>query len=489
AAADGTTVSRVSMQGDGVSPAALAQGAPRLSNDARTIVFDSTAAGAFEPDASAPAASTAPAAPAASTGTHVIVVNRAPNVSIADADLGTVAVGYPGGEWFINVNNLGPTAFVPAKISTSNPNFGITGGTCTLGVAVPAGGKCEVHIILTPSVAGPVTGTLAVTEGGFGAVAVTSKLSGSGGEPVLASDHGGAGFGVVDVGKSAAAQSFTITNTGFIAANLTGAVLSGSNPADFKVAATTCSGLLDIGQACKLDVAFTPKTGGQRSAIVTVSTDAGQATTMLVGGEGRYTATMSTSSDRLFRGASFGIGGNGFPASTAITVLFGDGIGGSFTVTSNKQGAFLTSLTLATNERQGRRTLIARTPNGASAAVEVIVVGEFAQGAGPASALTPVSPMPRAWSWLNTATMLVCRPSLCDRICETRNIVPPSKAAATWPTVRAARGPTSIASASVRAMPSAAAESASAPSNATMPNSRGWPSVATGTTIASNKIA
>jgi len=388
AAADGSTVSRVSTQVDGVSPAALAQGAPRLSSDARTVVFDSTAA-AFEPSATASTAETAPAVSTVSTGTHVVVVNRAPNVSIADADLGTVAVGYPGGEWFINVNNLGPTAFVPAKISTSNPNFGITGGTCTLGVAVPAGGKCEVHIILTPSVAGPVTGTLAVTEGGFGAVAVMSKLSGSGGEPVLASDHGGAGFGVVDVGKSAAAQSFTITNTGFSAANLTGAVLGGSNPADFKVAATTCRGLLDIGQACNVDVAFTPKTGGQRSAIVTVSTDAGQTTTMLVGGEGRYTATMSTSSDRLFSGAIFGIGGNGFPASSTITVRFADGLGGTYTVTSNKQGAFLTSLTLATNERQGRRTLIARTANGASAAVEVIVVGGFVQGGGPASAIWP----------------------------------------------------------------------------------------------------
>ncbi len=373
AAPDDTSIARVSTVADGVTPAPLAEGAPRISSDARTIVFDTTAADSFQPGATLAA------------GTHVVVANRAPQVSMADADLGTVGVGYPGAEWFVNVINPGPTPFVPAKITASNPDFGITGGTCTLGVALPAGGTCEVHIILTPSVAGPITGTLIVAEGGFDAVSVSSKLSGSGGEPVLSSDQGGAGYGTVDVGSYTAPKTFTITNSGFTPANLVGVTVAGSNSVDFTIIASTCTGPLDIAQSCTVAVSFTPKAAGRRSAVVTIGTDAGQYATILVGGDGRYTATMSTSSDRLFSGATFGVGGNGFPANSTVTLLFADGAGGTYTARTNKRGAFLTSFVLGAGERPGPRTLVARTADGASAAVAVTVIPSFAVNAGPAS--------------------------------------------------------------------------------------------------------
>jgi hypothetical protein len=374
AAPDDASIARVSTAVDGVTPAPLAEAAPRMSSDARTVVFDTAAADSFQPGAAAFAA-----------GTHVVVANRIPQMSMADADLGTVGVGYPGAEWFVNVINHGPTPFVPAKITSSNPDFGITGGTCTLGVALRAGATCEVHIILTPSVAGPLTGALTVTEGGFDGVSVSSKLSGSGGEPVLSADQGGAGYGSVDIGSYTAPKTFTITNSGFTAANLVGVTIAGSDPADFTIIASTCTGPLDIAQTCTVDVSFTPKAGGQRSAVVTVGTDAGQYTTILVGGDGRYTATMSTSSDRLFSGATFGVGGNGFPPNSTVTLLFADGAGGTYTARTNKGGAFLTSFVLGANERPGPRTLVARTPDGASAAVSVTVVPSLAPSAGPAS--------------------------------------------------------------------------------------------------------
>jgi hypothetical protein len=257
-------------------------------------------------------------------------------------------------------------------------------------VAVAPGGKCEVHLILTPSAPGPLSGTLTVAEAGFAPVSVSSQLRGSGGDPVLTSDQGGAGFGPQDVGSVTTPKTFTITNTGFAAANLVDATLGGANPADFKITASTCTGLLDIGQTCTVAVAFTPQSGGQRAAVVTVSTDAGQYTTALVGGDGNYTATMSTSSDRLFGGWPFGVGGNGFPPNAAVTLLFADGTGGSYSVQTNKRGAFLMSVTLDASERTGPRTLIARTADGASAAVQVTVVPSFVLGANPASPNWPL---------------------------------------------------------------------------------------------------
>jgi hypothetical protein len=48
---------------------------------------------------------------------------------------------------------------------------------------VPPGGTCTVNLMLMPSIAGPVTGTLTVSEAGFDAVSITSQISGLGGDP------------------------------------------------------------------------------------------------------------------------------------------------------------------------------------------------------------------------------------------------------------------------------------------------------------------
>ena len=69
--------------------------------------------------------------PAAS---HAAVASLAPKLRMADVDVGTVAVGSPSGTWYVGVVNDGPTPFVPATITSSNPEFAVVGGTCQLGV-------------------------------------------------------------------------------------------------------------------------------------------------------------------------------------------------------------------------------------------------------------------------------------------------------------------------------------------------------------------
>ena len=113
---------------------------------------------------------------------HVVVATHLPKVTVAPLDVGTVAVGAPSGTRFVSVANAGPTPFVPATITSSNPDFAvIDGGTCQLGVAVPAGASCTVYVVLTPSTAGPKQGTLTVAESGFGATSATLQLRGGGG--------------------------------------------------------------------------------------------------------------------------------------------------------------------------------------------------------------------------------------------------------------------------------------------------------------------
>src|SRR4051812_42347375 len=68
--------------------------------------------------------------------------------------------------------------------------FGITFGECTEGYAVPPGGSCGVAVILTPSVEGPISGAIKISESGFDAITVQSKITGAGGLPALTADQG-----------------------------------------------------------------------------------------------------------------------------------------------------------------------------------------------------------------------------------------------------------------------------------------------------------
>jgi Tol biopolymer transport system component len=362
------TLVRVSLQADGVTPAPSAQAHPAVSANARVIVFDTLAGSSFgvlDPG----------------TAQHVVSVTRRPVLTMQDLDVGTVGVGYPGAEWFVTVLNDGPTSFLPATITSSNPDFGITGGTCKVGLPVRAGGSCNVSVILTPSVAGPQTGTLTVAEAGFGASTVFAALSGSGGEPALSIDPSGVNYGSVVVGQRSDPRTFSTTNVGFLAANVIGVSVSGANPADFVVTGTTCQGVVDIGQNCSLDVAFAPTASGARSATVTVSTDAGQYSSVLVGGQGNYSPTLLTSAARFFTGSRLAIGGGGFPPNTAVTVLWADGSRASYTATTNAQGNFLLGIIVGVSDRVGTRTLVAQTSSGETASVGVTVMSGTGDGA------------------------------------------------------------------------------------------------------------
>ena len=57
-----------------------------------------------------------------------------------------------------------------------------------------------------------------------------------------------------------------------------------------------------------------------------------------------------------------------------MTLVWSDGTGGSFTATTNRDGAFLASFILRANERPGQRTLIAKTAKGPSASADVFVL-------------------------------------------------------------------------------------------------------------------
>ena len=198
---------------------------------------------------------------------------------MASVDVGTVAVGLPSATYYVGVVNNGPSQFVPATITSSNPDFAVIGGTCQLGVAVPAGGSCEVHVILTPSHGGPDDATLTVAESGFGASLVQTQLQGAGGVGALGALDAGHDFGTQRVGHdvggdrpcaSATPASAPSSSTACRSPGTTRST-SSSPPPPARASSTSV-------QTCTVDVVFKPTAGGQRVADVHVSGTTGEYT-------------------------------------------------------------------------------------------------------------------------------------------------------------------------------------------------------------------
>ncbi len=126
---DQAEIHRASVMPDGVTPAPAANAHPKLSATGRVVVFDTLAGTAYSPLAER----------VPNSIRQVVGITQQPQLSIADIDVGTGMVGLPGSEWFVRLYNAGPGSFVPSKVQSTNPQFGITFGDCVEGYAVPPG--------------------------------------------------------------------------------------------------------------------------------------------------------------------------------------------------------------------------------------------------------------------------------------------------------------------------------------------------------------
>ena len=371
------TVERVSVLSDGVTPAPAANSHPKLSATGRVVVFDTLAGAAY--------------GNAGGAGRQVGIVDHPPMLELANLDVGTVAVGYPGPEWYLVVNNRGPSSFVPALVETTNPDFLISGGSCAAAVAtpVPPGGTCTVNLMMMPSVPGKITGTLTVSEAGFDAVSISAELSGLGGDPALAPTPGGGYGGSLVVSSRGEPVPFTLTNVAFNPVRITSVKVLGSNPDDFQINLDECTRRsLDAGALCNLQVIFSPTGSGRRTANVVAVTEGGVYATILVSGDAHYEPKMAASNTIIIPGSRVTLTGIGFAPNVPVTVSWGDGNGSTMTAMTTGYGTLDVQLVVRSTERAGNRTLVAQTADGQAAVAEVLVVSR-ASGVSPGSANWP----------------------------------------------------------------------------------------------------
>ncbi|MEQ1873589.1 MAG: choice-of-anchor D domain-containing protein [Ilumatobacteraceae bacterium] len=357
------TIERVSVLADGVTPAPAANSHPRMSAVGRVVVFDTLAGAVYG---------------APQVGRQVAIVDYAPSLSLADLDVGTVAVWFPGPEWFLVLSNNGPASFLPRTATVDNEDFMISGGTCIdAPVAVAPGGSCTIELMLLPSKAGERTATLTVSEEGFNAFSISAQLTGRGGEPSLLPEPAGAHSSSVLVGSSSTeAMAFKVENVAFNSVKVKSVSVEGAHPSDFQVTLDECTGTtLPVGvSSCDLQVLFTPTAGGRRSAQVIVTARDGGYTTLLVSGDAFYDPTLVASKSTIVAGSRLNLTGSGFAPNATIIVSWADGTGASTSVVTDAVGGLSAQIVVRATDRAGARSLVAQGADGQVATVEVLVL-------------------------------------------------------------------------------------------------------------------
>jgi Tol biopolymer transport system component len=344
------SIRRASVRPDTATPALGSNSAPALSGTGRVVTFE-TAVGA----------EMVPGTP--TDGERQVVSATFPvELSMPALDVGTVPPKWPSPEWFVSVTNTGASSFVPTRITASDEQFEITGGSC-FGASVPPGGSCSVRVVFTPRAGGDVMASLTVAEEGFNPAHVTSLLAGSGGEPYLSASPAGVAFDDTVVGGFTDAETITVTNTGFDQAVLEDVRLTGPHPEDFAIVDSTCDATILVPTTdCQVKLSFLPRSSGVRSALVTITTSSGSRTSVVLGGVGTYRPSISAP-EMVVAGRPLMISGEGYAPDTALLIGWADGAGRELTVLVDADGTFTARFPLASRERPGSRDIVVSDPS------------------------------------------------------------------------------------------------------------------------------
>jgi hypothetical protein len=369
---------RVATTPAGTTPAAV-HAAPVLSATGRVVAFDTAVAGQIAGDP-------------ALAGRHVVSVVRAPSLSLAAVDFGSVIPDWTSEELYVSVLNDGPGAFAPTTVTSSSTRFRITdGGTCRDGVVVPAGGTCTVYLVFEPGGAGTARGTISVLESGVDAIAVSTEVRGEGGGPELQVQPKGLDLDATVVGGTPRRAAFDVQNVSFNPTRITDIRVDGVNAGDFRVTGQSCTGRpFNPGAYCYVEVEFAPTAAGRRTASVVVRSTTGAYTAVIVSGTGRYEPVIETDGLQVTPGGRLGVGGSGFPADTDVTLEFAPGGRPFATVRTSAEGTLLAEVIVPVDERTGRRQLVASAPAAvATVEVEVEAVRATFQPGMPGGAFRP----------------------------------------------------------------------------------------------------
>ncbi len=133
------------------------------------------------------------------------------NVSSSTIVFGNQALGKASAAQSVTVSNPGNAAFTVSGISVSGANSSDFAQTNTCGSSVAAGASCVITVEFTPSASGTRAAAINISNS---VSAQTVTLTGTGAAAGIDVSPSSMSFGSQALGKSAAAQSITLSNSG-----------------------------------------------------------------------------------------------------------------------------------------------------------------------------------------------------------------------------------------------------------------------------------
>ena len=209
------------------------------------------------PDAT-PAATDTPAAGSDTAGGGAATVAPAPapvaSLNVPALDFGSQNIGESNGVHFVTLTNHGSPALHVRSVASSAASFALEEGDCG-GATLAAGQSCPIGIRFSPTSAGPLSGTITVTDD---ASPPTQTLSLRGTGTVAGASVSATSLAFS--GQPAAPVTVTVTSTGSGPLNILDIVVTGPTP-NFVVLSNTCIGGHPPGTQCTFQVNAAPPSG------------------------------------------------------------------------------------------------------------------------------------------------------------------------------------------------------------------------------------
>ena len=204
--------------------------------------------------------------------------------------------------------NTGTTAINIASVATTSHFTNTT--NCSGSVA--AGASCSVNVVFTPSTAGPLSGTVTITDG---AGTQTVSLAGQGVSPGLAVSPSFEIFGAQVAGTTSQAQTLTVTNTGKVALTLNPITVSNNF-----IESDQCPATFQPGATCSVSLSFSPTSTGTLSGSLVIGDASGLASTLVTStGQGTLPGIATSPSMLSFGSLAVGTASQGQTVTVSNT--------------------------------------------------------------------------------------------------------------------------------------------------------------------------
>jgi hypothetical protein len=182
----------------------------------------------------------------------------------------------------ITVLNAGASSIAIKEIGIKGADVDDFSHTDNCPASLAVGASCQIAVVFTPKVGGPLEATLNLNYAGVGSPQ-TVALSGTGAVSTVSLEPSHLKFGLAEYGEPSPPQTATLTNTGSVAVGIS--QISTALP--FIVESSNCPASLAVNTSCHIGVSFRPLGAGYAEKTLFVTDTAqGSPQKVTLSGEG-----------------------------------------------------------------------------------------------------------------------------------------------------------------------------------------------------------